>query len=739
VSDPGLKVRVQQRRRRGWIAVSVCTATLALWIAAVPAGAVVVKIGSHGYGVAPINAARADGLTRAYRATKAPGLSGARGARPFDELPSGGGPLEWGGGPVVHSNTTHVIYWDPNKEFIAEARTVISTFFTDVEHDSGLPSNVFGVAGQYTDGTANAAYKSTFAGAKIDEKAYPTTENCTIPNEVDKGPYTTCLFDSQLQTELKSYIAANSLAKGITQQYFVLLPHKVVTCLPQVIEGKQVCSNNFYCAYHSYIEPGTENEIIYSDIPFSLLDTFVKGCQDDGNAAVQLPNGDGGGTNETTRYADVALKYISHEFIEAITDPLPEFETAWVDVNHLEIGDKCNGVSPNAKKNGVGYDANAFTPTLGGKASENNLFNQLINSDHFYLQSEWDNGAKACTMKPAAITGAGFTSSPASPAQGSPAEFGGSASDPYAADPRDKLEFAWTFGDGGEGSGAATVHTYAATGKFTVTMTAKDSLTGSKAAAVEQFVTVKIGQTITFTSSAPSTATVGGSPYTVSATASSKLPPSFSSGTPAVCSVSGSTVSFLAAGTCTVDANQSGNGEFGSAPQAQQSFAVKAAPSTGGGGSGGGGPGRGSSVLTPSLAPNSSFGALNAAINSSTGTVTFTASVSDAGTFSWLLTFQNGRFGVFAASNAKCKKGFVKLNGKCRLATIVFGKGSKAVAAPGTMSFTIKPSASALKALKNAAKHKKGLPVKVTLTFQSALGGVPVSHTQALTVRLKTK
>ena len=152
-------------------------------------------------------------------------------------------------------------------------------------------------------------------------------------------------------------------------------------------------------------------------------------------------------------------------------------------------------------------------------------------------------------------------------------------------------------------------------------------------------------------------------------------------------------------------------------------------------------------TLTPTLSaitalvitPNSSFSDLSATLNSKTGGITFRESVGDPGTFSWLLTFQNGKFGVFSAKNTRCKTTQVKLKGKCRPSAIVFAQGSQAVAAPGTVTFTVKPSAAAMKALKNALKQKKGLPVTMTLTFQSARGGRPVSHTQSLTVRLKKK
>ncbi len=45
-----------------------------------------------------------------------------------------------------------------------------------------------------------------------------------------------------------------------------------------------------------------------------------------------------------------------------------------------------------------------------------------------------------------------------------------------------------------------------------------------------------------------------------------------------VCTVSGATVSFVGTGTCTIDANQAGNGSYQAAPQVQQSFPVGLTP-----------------------------------------------------------------------------------------------------------------------------------------------------------------
>ncbi len=92
----------------------------------------------------------------------------------------------------------------------------------------------------------------------------------------------------------------------------------------------------------------------------------------------------------------------------------------------------------------------------------------------------------------------------------------------------------------------------------------------------QSFAVSKGSQTISFTSAAPASATVGGPTYTVTATATSGLPVAFTidASATSVCSISGSTVSFIGVGTCVIDANQAGNASYNAAPQVQQSFAV---------------------------------------------------------------------------------------------------------------------------------------------------------------------
>ena len=48
----------------------------------------------------------------------------------------------------------------------------------------------------------------------------------------------------------------------------------------------------------------------------------------------------------------------------------------------------------------------------------------------------------------------------------------------------------------------------------------------------------------------------------------------FTSATTGVCTVSGATVTFVGAGTCTINANQAGNANYNAAPQVPQTFTV---------------------------------------------------------------------------------------------------------------------------------------------------------------------
>jgi hypothetical protein len=117
---------------------------------------------------------------------------------------------------------------------------------------------------------------------------------------------------------------------------------------------------------------------------------------------------------------------------------------------------------------------------------------------------------------------------------------------------------------------------------YTCTVAAYNNVGWSAESAISNIVIPKNSQTIGTVGFNPSVLTVGGT-TTVSATASSTLPVTFSSTTPTICTVSGSTVSGVATGTCTIAADQAGNDTYAAATQVTQNITVNSVvdPTTG--------------------------------------------------------------------------------------------------------------------------------------------------------------
>ena len=223
-----------------------------------------------------------------------------------------------------------------------------------------------------------------------------------------------------------------------------------------------------------------------------------------------------------------------------------------------------------------------------------------------------------------------------------------------------------TYTTGTQASTASSGYQYRA--KVTQTLTSNTNVTGYTYTAAAT-MTVKSAQAITFGTITGKT--YGDAAFTLSPSSDSGLTVALTSATTSVCTVSTFTVTLLAAGTCTLNANQSGDASYYAAPQVQQSFTVaqKALTITAnndtkifGGtktyGSGStaftssglvgsqtigsvtitasGGTAStdnvGSYTLTPSAAIGGTFAAANYAITYSTGTLTVSAATS---TFNW--------------------------------------------------------------------------------------------------------
>ncbi|MEO8135512.1 MAG: S8 family serine peptidase [Betaproteobacteria bacterium] len=127
--------------------------------------------------------------------------------------------------------------------------------------------------------------------------------------------------------------------------------------------------------------------------------------------------------------------------------------------------------------------------------------------------------------------------------------------------------------------GGALIGTPTVAGPFNFTVTATDStsagLGGPFSGSQAYSVTIaKTNQTIMF--NGISERVYGAAAFTVSATATSGLAVTFSSLTPAVCTISGNLVTIVAVGPCTVRASQTGNGNYNAALNVDQGFAVTA-------------------------------------------------------------------------------------------------------------------------------------------------------------------
>jgi PKD repeat protein len=367
--------------------------------------------------------------------------------------------LQYQGGPVMHSSAPYLIFWGPSNDPIPPGwQSLMAQYFTDTTKDSGTASNVYAVGRQYTDGSGFADYRKTFTASSqviTDTNAFPATDSACSGKA-------SCVSDAQIQSEISSLIAARNLPtdgpKTATQLpqsapiYFVVLPSDKDVCYTD--PSGTSCASNAFCAYHSSFTNGANN-VLYSAIPTLPLQSSPKACQSDGNSAIQQPNGS---------VADVALKYISHEDAETITDPLAN---GWVNpVSGYENGDKCNDVHTNA---------NSFTPTLGGSPG-GTLYNQTFNGHNYYVQSEWSNWDGTCTMQPTSGTlTSHFTSSVSAGVPNTSFSFtptGSTSSWGYTSS-------TWDFGDGATsfaGSGPSTVtHPYATPGHYTATLTLVDN------------------------------------------------------------------------------------------------------------------------------------------------------------------------------------------------------------------------------------------------------------------------
>jgi uncharacterized repeat protein (TIGR01451 family) len=182
---------------------------------------------------------------------------------------------------------------------------------------------------------------------------------------------------------------------------------------------------------------------------------------------------------------------------------------------------------------------------------------------------------------------------------------------------------------------------------------------------------------------------LGSTPFTVSATATSLLTVSFNSQTTAVCTMSGSAVTLVSAGTCTIQATQAGNGNFSAAPSVNQSFSVTQETQT---------------IVFAALA-NKVFGsaAFNVSATASSGlTVSFNSQTAAVCTVS-------GSTVTLAAGGA------------CTIQATQAGNGNYSAAAAVNQSFTVTPAGQTINFAALANQSLGAAPFALSAIASSAL------------------
>ncbi len=219
-------------------------------------------------------------------------------------------PLVYGGGPVMHSITVHLVFYDPSsgcspeREFCAfpiDFAPAVEQYIQDLGSDSGKTTNAFAALPQYSDSGGPALYDVAYGGY-FDLGAVPRTAAVT---------------DDFVQSELSTAIFGKGWPTGLSNLFLFVLPPGTTSCFDS---SDEVCSTNAYCAYHF----STTGNTIYGVIPWETT-----ACHEGpANVVEPQPTGD----------ADISIGLMSAVISGTATDPLGD---GWADAEGEDAGGKC--------------------------------------------------------------------------------------------------------------------------------------------------------------------------------------------------------------------------------------------------------------------------------------------------------------------------------------------------------------------------------------------------------------
>jgi hypothetical protein len=208
-----------------------------------------------------------------------------------------------------------------------------------------------------------------------------------------------------------------------------------------------------------------------------------------------------------------------------------------------------------------------------------------------------------------------------------------------------------------------------------------------------QVVTVSAApQTITFAPTITSYTYASSGTFSLSATASSGLAVSFASETPEVCSVSGTVVTILSGGTCTIEATQTGTDNYQAATPVDVNFTITSA------------------AQTISFAP-----AVTSYNYSSGGTITLSATSSTGLTVS----FASKSASVCSATKTTAT---ILSAGTCTIEATQSGNASYGAATPVDVNFTIAQVTPTVALSTSSSSIVQGNTVTFTAKVSSSVG-----------------
>jgi hypothetical protein len=249
------------------------------------------------------------------------------------------------------------IFWEPGGgryAFPPRYESIIEGYITNVAAASGSSDNVYSVSTEYYEVSHGA---ETFLSYHIHAGATVIDTDALPQSGCRPGPgYTECISDPQVRAELSRITTNLRLPTDLAHFYAVFFPPGVETV---DVDGSN--SETGFCGYHRAFGSAGD-ETVYANLPYDR-----SGC-----TTGEAPNGD--------LTADGEVNTLSHELVEAMTDPLRP-QRAWSDEAGNEIADMCTETYGSAL---------GSTSAADPAGSE---YNQVINGGRYYTQQMFSDAA----------------------------------------------------------------------------------------------------------------------------------------------------------------------------------------------------------------------------------------------------------------------------------------------------------------------------------------------------------